>query len=85
MTLYAQPDLRKTILQIVETFLPHFGFWALMIFTVKQRHPFGATLILSLFAVAWHVRIFILFHDCTHHSYSPPNELTGSWAISPES
>jgi omega-6 fatty acid desaturase (delta-12 desaturase) len=66
---YAKPDLRKTILQIIETFLPYFALWGLMIFTVLNGYSYWLTLGISVFAAAWHIRIFILFHDCTHGSF----------------
>jgi omega-6 fatty acid desaturase (delta-12 desaturase) len=68
---YAQPDYRKAFGQIANTFLPYFGLWALMILTVLYGFPFWATLMLTVPAAGFLVRIFILFHDCCHGAFFP--------------
>lgn len=66
---YAQPDYRKAFWQILNTFVPYLGLWALMIVTVLQGFPYWLTLILSAAASGFLVRIFILFHDCCHLAF----------------
>ncbi|MEC4749624.1 fatty acid desaturase [Methylomicrobium sp. Wu6] len=68
---YAQPDYRKAFGQIANTFLPYLGLWALMIFTVLYGLPVWTTLLLSIPAAGFLVRIFILFHDCCHGAFFP--------------
>ncbi len=68
---YAVPDYRKAFGQIVNTFLPYFGLWVLMIVTVLYDLPFWIMLLLAVSASAFLVRIFILFHDCCHGAFFP--------------
>jgi acyl-lipid omega-6 desaturase (Delta-12 desaturase) len=68
---YAQSDHRKAIYQISNTFIPYIGLWALMIYTVVQGFSVWITLLLSLVAAAFLVRLFVLFHDCCHGAFLP--------------
>jgi omega-6 fatty acid desaturase (delta-12 desaturase) len=68
---YAQPDYRKAFWQIFNTFVPYIGLWALMIFSVLHGFPYWITLLLSVAAAGFLVRIFILFHDCCHVAFFP--------------
>ncbi len=66
---YVKPNRRKAIQQIVDTFVPYFAVWTLMVVTVQQGYSYWITLALSVLASALQVRIFILFHDCCHGSF----------------
>ena len=66
---YGQPDLRKAIWQLVNTFVPYAVLWALMILTVQRGLSYWITLALSVPAAFLLVRIFIFFHDCCHRSF----------------
>lgn len=68
---YAQPDYRKAFGQIANTFLPYLGLWVLMIGTVLYGFPVWTTLLLTVPAAGFLVRIFILFHDCCHGAFFP--------------
>jgi len=68
---YAQADYQKAFWQISNTFLPYIGLWALMIFSVLHGFPYWITLLLSVAASGFLVRIFILFHDCCHLAFFP--------------
>lgn len=68
---YAQPDYQKAFWQISNTFVPYIGLWALMVFTVLHGFPYWMTLLLSVAASGFLVRIFILFHDCCHVAFFP--------------
>jgi acyl-lipid omega-6 desaturase (Delta-12 desaturase) len=68
---YAQPDYRKALFQISNTFIPYVGLWALMIYTVVQGFSIWITLMLSVAASAFLVRLFVLFHDCCHGAFFP--------------
>lgn len=68
---YAQPSNRLALRQIANTLLPYLGLWALMIVTVLYDFPYWITLILTVPAAAFLVRIFILFHDCCHGAFFP--------------
>jgi omega-6 fatty acid desaturase (delta-12 desaturase) len=63
---YAQPNLRKAIFQLLNTFLPYFGMWALLLHSVRRGYPFWLTMVLAGVAALLLVRIFVFFHDCCH-------------------
>ena len=66
---YTQPDLRKTIWQLLNTFVPYVGLWALMVYIIRSGSPYWMALALTPLAAGLHVRIFIFFHDCGHGSF----------------
>jgi omega-6 fatty acid desaturase (delta-12 desaturase) len=66
---YQQPDLRKAIWQLVNTFVPYIALWAVMIRTVQLGVPYWVTLALAVVAAGFLVRIFIFFHDCGHGAF----------------
>ncbi len=66
---YGHSNLRKSIWQLVDTFVPYCVLWAVMLFTVREGYPYWLTLGLALVAGGILVRIFILFHDCCHGSF----------------
>lgn len=66
---YAQPNQRKAIWQLVNTFVPYVGLWVLMVYTIKTGVSYWVTLALALAAAAFLVRIFIFFHDAGHGSF----------------
>jgi acyl-lipid omega-6 desaturase (Delta-12 desaturase) len=71
LSTYAQPNYRKALIQVTNTFVPYIGLWALMIYTVAQGFSFWITLVLSVVAAAFLVRLFVLFHDCCHGAFFP--------------
>ncbi len=66
---YEQVDLRRSVWQLVNTFLPYFALWYLMIRTVQLGHSYWLTLSLAVLAAGFSVRIFIFFHDCGHGTF----------------
>lgn len=64
---YQQPDLRQSIWQICNTFIPYFGLWYLMYLSMSVSY--WLTLGLAVLAGGLLVRIFIIFHDCGHGSF----------------
>ncbi|MEQ1559637.1 MAG: fatty acid desaturase [Methyloglobulus sp.] len=71
LSAYTEPDHRKALYQIANTFIPYLGVWALMIYTVVQGFAVWVTLLLSIVAAAFLVRLFVLFHDCCHGAFLP--------------
>ena len=75
---YARSNTKKAIIQILNTLIPYFTLWGLMIWSLQFTYwiTFGLAIIASLFLV----RIFILFHDCGHNSLFPSkktNQIVG--------
>jgi len=66
---YGHANFRRSLWQLLNTFVPYFALWALMIHTVQRGYPYWITLALAVVAGGILVRIFILFHDCCHGSF----------------
>ncbi len=66
---YGRSDLRKSLWQLFDTFVPYLTLWAFMVYTVQQQFSYWITLTLASVAGGLLVRIFILFHDCCHGSF----------------
>jgi acyl-lipid omega-6 desaturase (Delta-12 desaturase) len=64
---YNRPDLRKSIWQMCNTFIPYAGMWILMVLSL--RYSYWITLLLSFPAAGLLIRLFIIFHDCGHGSF----------------
>jgi len=75
---YAHPDLKKSIWQIINSVVPYFLLWYLMYRSLI--YPWWVTLVLSVVASGFLIRIFIIYHDCGHRSFftsAKANEITG--------
>ena len=66
---YGHANLRRSLWQLLDTFVPYCVLWALMIHTVQRGYPYWITLVLALVSGGILVRVFILFHDCCHGSF----------------
>ena len=64
---YAEPSARRSIIQLIVTALPLAVLWVAMAFSVE--HAYWLTLLLSVPAAAFVVRLFMIQHDCGHRSY----------------
>jgi acyl-lipid omega-6 desaturase (Delta-12 desaturase) len=64
---YQNPDIRKSIWQLVNTLVPYLVLWVLMIYTIKISY--WLVLPLALLAGGLVIRLFIFFHDCGHCSF----------------
>jgi len=67
VTGYQQPDLRRSIGQILSSFVPFAAILAAML--ASLRVGYWPTLILALPAAGLLVRIFIIQHDCGHGAF----------------
>jgi omega-6 fatty acid desaturase (delta-12 desaturase) len=64
---FQQPSIAGSVWQLVNSLVPFFALWVLMVQTVSVSYPL--TLLLALVASGFLVRIFIIFHDCGHGSF----------------
>jgi omega-6 fatty acid desaturase (delta-12 desaturase) len=64
---YNKPDKVKSWWQIINSVGPYIILWVLMIKSIDISY--WLTLLLSVFAAGFMVRIFIIFHDCGHGSF----------------
>lgn len=75
---YNQPVLKKSIWQIINSVIPYIFLWYLMYRSLEYSYWF--TLLLSVIASGFLIRIFIIFHDCGHRSFfksKKANEIIG--------
>ncbi len=68
---YEKADARKAAFQLANTIIPYFALLALMYLTMRVDLPIWVTLLIAVPAGGFLVRLFILFHDCTHGSFLP--------------
>ena len=64
---YNKADRAKSWWQIINSFIPYFGLWVVMIYSLEISY--WLTIGLSILAAGFLVRIFIIFHDCGHGSF----------------
>lgn len=64
---YNQPTAIRSWWQVINSFVPYIGLWVLMVYTLNISYLL--TLLISVFAAGFLVRIFIIFHDCGHGSF----------------
>jgi len=64
---YQEPMLRKSIWQLINTFVPYVGLYVLMFWTLHISY--WLTLAVAVVVAGFTVRIFIIFHDCGHGSF----------------
>lgn len=77
---YKRPHRLKSSWQIVNSLLPFFALWYLMYLSIAWSY--WLTLLLAIPAAGFLVRIFIIQHDCGHHSFfrnRRTNDLLGSF------
>jgi omega-6 fatty acid desaturase (delta-12 desaturase) len=64
---YNKPDTLKSWWQIINSVGSYLVLWILMVKSLEISY--WLTLVLSVFAAGFLVRIFIIFHDCGHGSF----------------
>jgi omega-6 fatty acid desaturase (delta-12 desaturase) len=65
---YQVPDLRRSVQQVLNSFLPFFALTVLMVLSL-DRVGYWATLLLAIPTAGFLARIFIIQHDCGHGSF----------------
>jgi omega-6 fatty acid desaturase (delta-12 desaturase) len=78
ITSYSQPDVWKSLWQIINTLPPFFVLFYLSMRSVDIS--IWLTIPLSVLAAGFMVRVFIIFHDCGHGSFFKSqrvNDFTG--------
>ena len=75
---YRTPSLKKSIWQIVNSFVPYVAIWFAIIFSLSVS--LWLTAFLIILNAGFLVRLFIIFHDCGHGSFfqsKKANSMTG--------
>ncbi|MCT4632449.1 MAG: fatty acid desaturase [Firmicutes bacterium] len=66
---YAKANKKKSFIQILNTVVPYILLMSFMIFLIDIGLPYYITILFTIPAGLFMVRVFILFHDCTHLSF----------------
>jgi acyl-lipid omega-6 desaturase (Delta-12 desaturase) len=64
---YESSNIKDSIIQIINTVIPFLVLWFLAYQSLEISYLL--TLGIAVFAAGFMIRIFIIFHDCTHHSF----------------
>jgi omega-6 fatty acid desaturase (delta-12 desaturase) len=78
---YAKPDNKKVFIQLSNTFLPYISLMSLLFYLANIGVNYFIVIPLTFLTAAFMIRLFILFHDCTHNSFvktSKWNNILGS-------
>ncbi len=76
---YQNSSAGKSIWQLCNSFIPFFIIWGLMYLSLDISYLL--TLLLSLPAAGFVVRIFIIQHDCGHGSFFKSKRANNFWGI----
>ena len=71
MAKYEKPDLKKSFFQIFSSMIPYIAAWTIIVWMVNKACAWWLILAVGTVASVFLVRIFIIFHDCTHNSFFP--------------
>ena len=80
MKRFEKASTSRAVWQLVNTFIPYTALWALMVLMIRGGVPYVFTLIVSIPASLFLVRLFIFFHDTCHGSFfgsSRANRIAG--------
>ncbi|QSO48831.1 Delta(5) desaturase DesA [Alicyclobacillus mengziensis] len=75
---FQKPNRRKSLWQLTNTIVPFLGVWCLAYLSLSVS--IWITMALAILASGFFLRIFIIFHDCCHHSFFKSrraNEIVG--------
>ena len=70
---YQQPDLKRSLWQIINSYIPYFALLVAMYFSMDVSY--WLTLLLAIPAAGFMIRIFIISHDCGHGSFFKSKKL----------
>ncbi|PTM54743.1 fatty acid desaturase [Desmospora activa] len=76
---YEKTNIKTSVQQILNTFVPFFLLWYLAYQSLAISY--GLSLAFAVVASGFLIRIFIIFHDCCHHSFfksRKANEILGT-------
>lgn len=76
---YAKPSVVRSSWQIANTLLPYIGVNYLMYLGIKFEVFYPLVMLLAIPAGLLMVRLFILFHDCTHLSFFKSKRANSLW------
>src|SRR4051794_725089 len=69
MAPYAQPDMRRSVLDLLTSVVPYIALFVAMYYALDVSVLL--TLALAIPAAGFLLRTYIVFHDCAHGSFLP--------------
>jgi omega-6 fatty acid desaturase (delta-12 desaturase) len=76
---YQQPSLGRSVWQIVNTLVPYAVLWYLMYRSLAVSY--WLTLPLAILAAGFHIRTFIIHHDCGHGAFFKSRQANDIWGF----
>jgi len=76
---YQSPSKARSIWQIVNTFTPYIGLWALSYYALS--YSFWLALPVIVVNSGFLIRIFIIFHDCGHGTFFSSKRVNRFWGV----
>ncbi|KKR04728.1 MAG: Fatty acid desaturase [Candidatus Uhrbacteria bacterium GW2011_GWF2_39_13] len=76
---YEKPDLSKSIFQIFSSLAPYIAIWVFIVWMINKAYAWWLLLPVGAIASIFLVRIFIIFHDCTHNSFFVSRKTNRFW------
>ncbi|WP_157949994.1 fatty acid desaturase [Vallitalea okinawensis] len=70
---YAKPNYKKAIIQIINTLVPYIILLTLSLYLFQEKTSPILLIPVLIASAGFMVRVFILFHDCTHLSFVKSN------------
>ncbi|MFS0823362.1 fatty acid desaturase [Bacillus sp. 1P02SD] len=64
---YEKSNFKASLFQLFNTLIPYLGLWVLAYYSLNISYIL--TFVFGVIAAGFLVRIFIIFHDCCHHSF----------------
>ncbi|WP_099363351.1 fatty acid desaturase [Fredinandcohnia onubensis] len=64
---FEKSNLKASVFQLCNTLIPYLGLWVLAYYSLNISYLL--TLVIGVVAAGFLVRLFIIFHDCCHHSF----------------
>jgi omega-6 fatty acid desaturase (delta-12 desaturase) len=77
--IFEKPSLGRAYGQIASTLLPFIAVWISAVVLMEFRVPYVFVLIPVLLAGLLLVRLFIIFHDCSHGSFFKSSKANAAW------
>lgn len=71
---YAKPSNARAILQMINTLIPFTMLIVAMYYMIQFNIPYIFVVVVSIVPALFLVRVFIMFHDCTHKSFVTSNK-----------
>ncbi len=66
---YATPNHKKAAIQVIDTVVPYVLLLIISVYLFQAKTSLWVLLPVEIITAGFMVRVFILFHDCTHESF----------------